>query len=145
MALEPALPRRRIFEDLASRYTCPLVYAVIKTGGKQERVEEGQRVAVELLGAGDGEEVSFSPVLVVDGATVLATPGELAGATVSARVVGGEKGPKVRGFVYKPKTRGRRKWGHRQHYTTIEVTAITAAAATPAKATKPATATAEEA
>ena len=114
---------------LGDLITCPVVYAVIKTGGKQERVETGQRVAVELLGAGDGEEVSFSPVLLVDGATVLATPGELVGATVSARIVGEEKGPKVRGFVYKPKTRGRRKWGHRQRYTTIEVTAITAATA----------------
>lgn len=103
------------------------MYAVIKTGGKQERVEEGQRVAVELLGLDDGAEVTFSPVLVVDGATVLATPGELEGTTVTARVVGEEKGPKIRGFVYKPKTRGRRKWGHRQHYTTIEVTGITTA------------------
>ena len=102
---------------------------MIKTGGKQERVEEGQRLAVELLGEEDGAEVTFSPVLVVDGATVLATPGELEGATVSARVVGEEKGPKIRGFVYKPKTRGRRKWGHRQHYTTIEVTGITTAVA----------------
>lgn len=102
------------------------MYAVIKTGGKQERVEEGQLVAVELLAAAEGDEVSFAPVLVVDGATVLATPGQLAGATVSARVLGEEKGPKVRGFVYKSKTRSRRKWGHRQRYTTIEVTGITA-------------------
>lgn len=101
------------------------MYAVIKTGGKQERVEEGQRVAVELLDVAEGEEVSFAPVLVVDGGTVLATPHELSGAKVSARVVGTEKGPKINGFVYKPKTRGRRSWGHRQRYTTIEVTAIT--------------------
>jgi len=101
------------------------VYAVIKTGGKQERVEEGQRVAVELLGIADGQEVSFAPVLVVDGATVLATTSERSGAKVSARVPGTEKGPKITGFVYKPKTRGRRAWGHRQKYTTIEVTSIT--------------------
>lgn len=98
---------------------------MIKTGGKQERVEQGQRVAVELLGVAEGEEVSFAPVLVVDGANVLATPGELAGARVSARVVGKENGPKIHGFVYKNKTRGRKSWGHRQHYTTIEVTSIT--------------------
>jgi large subunit ribosomal protein L21 len=104
------------------------VYAVIKTGGKQERVEEGQRLAVELLPASSGEEVSFSPLLVVDGATILATPGELEGASVSARVLGEEKGPKVRGFVYKSKTRSRRKWGHRQRYSTIEVTGITVGA-----------------
>ncbi len=82
-------------------------------------------MAVELLGEATGAEVSFAPVLVVDGESVLATPAQLTGAKVSARVVGEEKGPKVRGFVYKNKTRGRRSWGHRQRYTTIEVTANT--------------------
>jgi large subunit ribosomal protein L21 len=100
------------------------MYAVIQTGGKQERVEEGQRLAVERLGAAEGEEISLAPVLLVDGATVLATRAQLAGATVSARVVGEAKGPKVRGFTYKPKTRARRTWGHRQRYTTIEITGI---------------------
>ena len=102
------------------------MYAVIETGGKQERVEEGQRVAVELLSGAPGDEVSLAPVLVVDGGAVLATSAALSGAKVSARIIGETKGPKVRGFVYKPKTRGRRKWGHRQRYTTIEVTSITA-------------------
>ena len=98
---------------------------MIKTGGKQERVEEGQRVDVELLGVAAGEQVEFKPLLLVDGATVLSSPADLAGARVAARVVGETKGPKVRGFVYKAKTRGRRTWGHRQRYSTIEVTAIT--------------------
>jgi large subunit ribosomal protein L21 len=100
------------------------MYAVIKTGGKQQRVAEGQRLAVELLGADEGAEVTFTPVLLVDGTTVLAAPGELTGTTVSARVVGEEKGPKIRGFTYKPKSNNRRRWGHRQHYTTIEITGI---------------------
>ena len=56
------------------------MYAVIRSGGKQERVAEGQRVRVELLGQPVGAEVSLEPVLVVDGATVLATPAQLAGA-----------------------------------------------------------------
>jgi large subunit ribosomal protein L21 len=101
------------------------VYAVIRTGGKQERVEEGQTLSVELLRAGAGEEVSFDPVLVVDGSTVLSSRDQLSTARVSARVVGEAKGPKVRGFTYKPKTRARRSWGHRQRYTTIEITGIT--------------------
>ena len=101
------------------------MYAVIKTGGKQERVEEGQTLAVERLRASEGDEVSFSPVLVVDGSTVLSRPDELASASVSGRVVGFTKGPKVRGFTYKPKTRARRSWGHRQHYMTVEITGIT--------------------
>jgi large subunit ribosomal protein L21 len=101
------------------------MYAVIATGGKQERVAEGQRVEVELLGAEDGAEVRFTPVLVVDGDAVLATPDELANAVVSGTVVGTTKGPKIDGFTYKPKTNQRRHYGHRQKYTTIEITGIT--------------------
>jgi large subunit ribosomal protein L21 len=102
------------------------VYAVIRTGGKQERVEEGQTLTVERLSAAAGDEVSFAPLLVVDGGTVLSRREQLASARVSARVVGEAKGPKVRGFTYKPKTRARRSWGHRQRYTTIEITDISA-------------------
>lgn len=100
------------------------MYAVISTGGKQERVEEGQTLTVERLASRAGDEVSFRPVLLVDGGDVLAQPDQLRGASVSARVVGDAKGPKIRGFTYKPKTRARRKWGHRQTYTTIEITGI---------------------
>ena len=100
------------------------MYAVIRTGGKQERVEEGQRLDVELLGEDEGADVSFTPLLLVDGATVLAAPGELAQAQVTARVVGETKGPKIRGFTYKPKSNNRRRWGHRQRHTTIEITGI---------------------
>ena len=105
----------------------PLMYAVIKSGGKQERVAEGQRVRVELLGEPVGTEVSLQPVLVVDGDTVLATPAQLAGASVTAKVVGEEKGPKINAMTYKNKSNQRRRWGHRQHYATLEITAITAA------------------
>jgi large subunit ribosomal protein L21 len=100
------------------------VYAVINSGGKQERVAPGQRVRVELTGHAEGTEVELVPVLVVDGDRVLATPGELRGAAVSALVVGEELGPKIRAFTYKPKTRQRRRWGHRQRYTTVEITDI---------------------
>lgn len=100
------------------------MYAVIKTGGKQERVAEGQRLRVELLGRAEGDDVTFTPVLLVDDGAVVTGAG-LAGAAVSARVLGEEKGPKITGFTYKPKTRSRRHWGHRQRYTTIEITGIT--------------------
>ena len=98
------------------------MYAVIRTGGKQYRVAQGDRLDVERLDA-DGE-VSLQPVMLVDGDDVLATPQQLTGATVSARVVGDAKGPKIRGFTYKNKSNQRRRWGHRQHYHTIEITAI---------------------
>ena len=100
------------------------MYAVIKTGGKQERVEEGQTLSVEKLGLETGADVSFQPILVVDGTTVLARPDQLRASVVSARVVGESAGPKIHGFKYKPKARARRHWGHRQHYTTIEITGI---------------------
>jgi len=100
------------------------MYAVIATGGKQERVEEGQQVQVELLGAEDGADVSFTPVLLVDGDAVLATPDQLKGASVTGRVVGTAKGPKIDGFTYKRRTNQRRRYGHRQKYSVVEITAI---------------------
>ncbi len=108
------------------------MYAVIRTGGKQYRVAEGQRLDVERLPGGEGD-VSLEPVLVVDGEQVVAGP-DLSGATVSARVVGTAKGPKIRGFTYKHKSRNRRRWGHRQGYTTIEITGIATSGASPASA-----------
>ncbi len=100
------------------------MYAVIKSGGKQERVEQGQTLAVELLGAAQGEQVEFQPILVVDGETVLSRPEQLGAAKVSATVVGETKGPKIKGFTYKNKSRSGHSWGHRQKYTTIEITGI---------------------
>jgi large subunit ribosomal protein L21 len=98
------------------------MYAVIQTGGKQYRVEEGQQLDVEKVGADD--TVDLRPVLLVDGQSVLSTPDELAGASVTARVVGEAKGPKITGFKYKNKSNQRRRWGHRQQYDTIEITKI---------------------
>ncbi len=103
------------------------MYAVIKSGGKQYRVEEGEQLEVERLG--DAREVELSPVLVVDGDRVLATPQELEAARVSARVVTEARGPKVTGFTYKPKTNNRKRWGHRQRYSVVEITGITAGGA----------------
>jgi large subunit ribosomal protein L21 len=102
------------------------VYAVIRSGGKQARVAEGQRVDVELLGDDVGAEVELEPVLLVDGDRVLSTPAELARVTVTAQVVGEIQGPKIRALTYKSKTNQRRRWGHRQRYATVEITAISA-------------------
>lgn len=99
------------------------MYAIVSTGGKQYRVEEGQTLRVERLGD-PGSDVELRPVMVVDGEQVLATPDELSGASVSARVVEEGKGPKIDGFIYKSKSNNRRRYGHRQMYTTIEITGI---------------------
>ncbi len=100
------------------------MYAVITAGGRQERVIEGQRVEVDLLRATEGDEVSFPAVLFVDGDTVLATPDQLTGVSVTATVVGTAKGPKINGFTYKNKSNQRKRWGHRQKYDAIEITGI---------------------
>src|SRR5437016_7367321 len=98
------------------------MYAVIHTGGKQYRVAEGDRLDVERL---EGDEITLRPVMLVDGESVLATPAELGAAAVTARIVGEAKGPKIKGFTYKNKANERKHWGHRQKYSTIEITGIT--------------------
>jgi large subunit ribosomal protein L21 len=101
------------------------MYAVIKTGGKQYRVEQGQRLEVERLDGDRDGQVALTPVLVVDGDSVLATPSELSRSAVTAQIVGEAKGPKIHGFTYKSKTNNRRRWGHRQRRSVIEITDIT--------------------
>ena len=100
------------------------MYAVIASGGKQAKVAQGETVQVELLDAAEGAEVSLTPVLVVDGSTVLSTPDQLKGASVKGRIVGIAKGPKVEGFTYKRRTNQRRRYGHRQKYSVVEITSI---------------------
>jgi large subunit ribosomal protein L21 len=99
------------------------MYAIVKTGGKQYRVEEGQSLLVERLPAGDGDTVDLQPLLLVDGSDVV-DGDDLASVTVSARVVGHERGPKLRVVKFKPKRGYKRRTGHRQDLTRIEVTGI---------------------
>jgi len=99
------------------------MYAIIRTGGKQAKVAEGDVIDVELLHA-DGE-VEFTPLLVVDGkGKVFSGRDKLKTAKVTAKVVGSAAGEKIDIFKYKNKTGYRRRAGHRQKYTTIEVTKI---------------------
>ena len=100
------------------------MYAVIASGGKQAKVAEGEQVHVELLDAEQGSVVSLTPVLLVDGDTVLATPAQLSGASVTGKVVGWAQGPKIDGFTYKRRTNQRRRFGHRQKYHVVEITSI---------------------
>ena len=99
------------------------MYAVVATGGKQYRVEEGQKLQVERLSE-PGSDVALKPVLLVDGGDVLATREQLSAVTVSARVVEEVKGKKIDGFIYKSKSNNHRRFGHRQTYATIEITEI---------------------
>ncbi len=99
------------------------MYAVVATGGKQYRVEEGQQLKVERVGA-PGDTVELRPVLFVDGGDVLSTPEQLGKISVSAKVLEETKGQKIDGFTYKNATNQRRRYGHRQTYATIEITGI---------------------
>ncbi len=100
------------------------MYAVIASGGKQEKVTEGQQVALELLDGDEGSEVSLTPVLLVDGDDVIAGADALSGASVTGTIVGSTKGPKINGFTYKRRTNQRRRYGHRQKYTVVEINSI---------------------
>ena len=101
------------------------MYAIIRTGGRQYRVEEKQRVQVEKIEAEPGSTVDLTEVLALggDGGTRLGTP-LVDGATVTARVVRQFKGPKINGFTYKPKKHQSRRYGHRQQLTELVVETI---------------------
>jgi large subunit ribosomal protein L21 len=100
-----------------------MVYAIVKTGGKQYRVEQGQHLLVERLPADEGASVDLTPLLVVDGSDVV--DGDALGAvTVAARVIRHERGPKLRVVKFKPKRGYKRRTGHRQELTRIRITSI---------------------
>ena len=103
------------------------MYAIVKTGGKQYRVQQGQSLLVERLPVGDGERVSLQPLLYVDGSDVVDEADELSRVTVDARVVAHERGPKLRVVKFKPKRGYKRRTGHRQALTRLEVTGINVA------------------
>lgn len=101
------------------------MYAIIETGGKQYRVQNGDRIAVEKLNVADGEKVVFDKVLVMgDGAEAKVGTPYVDGATVEGNVVESGKGKKVIIFKYKAKKDYRKKQGHRQPYTLVEITAV---------------------
>jgi large subunit ribosomal protein L21 len=104
------------------------MYAIVRTGGKQYRVEQGCTLLVERLPVDDGASVSLEPLLYVDDSTML--DGDAAASVkVEAKVLGHERGPKLRVVKFKPKRGYKRRTGHRQELTRLEVSSITAPAA----------------
>jgi large subunit ribosomal protein L21 len=97
------------------------MYAIVKTGGKQYKVAVGDVVDVELL---DGDSVDLQPILVVDGSTVLSSVDDLAKVSITGNVLGETKGPKIKILKYKNKTGYKRRVGHRQRYSQVEITGI---------------------
>ena len=101
------------------------MYAVIRTGGKQYKVQVGDLIDVEKLGGDDGASLELEPLLVVDDdGNVTSAAADLAKAKVTASVVKSHRGTKIRVFTYKNKTRQRRTLGHRQSLTRLKVEAI---------------------
>src|SRR3954453_7238161 len=100
-----------------------MAYAIVKTGGKQYRVEQGQWLLVEKLDAEDGATVDLEPVLFRSDDTVFDADG-LKKITVKAKVLSQEKGEKLRVFKYKPKRGYKKRTGHRQKLSRIEITEI---------------------
>lgn len=103
------------------------MYAIIETGGKQYKVQAGDVVFIEKLDVEPEQEVVFDKVIVVgkDDGIVVGTP-TVAGATVTAKVLKNGKAKKITVFTYKPKKNEKRKLGHRQPYTKVEISAINA-------------------
>lgn len=102
------------------------MYAIIETGGKQYKVQQGDVLYIEKLNAAEGESVTFDRVLAVSKDGVLVTGTEAAGAAVTAKVEKQGKGAKLVVFKYKAKKNYRRKQGHRQPFTKVTIESINA-------------------
>ena len=100
------------------------MYAIVKTGGKQYKVAEGDVIEVEKLAGKAGDAVALTAVLLVDGADLVTDAAKLANAAVTAEVVAHTKGPKIRIHKFKNKTGYHKRQGHRQPLTQVKVTGI---------------------
>jgi large subunit ribosomal protein L21 len=102
------------------------MYAVIKTGGKQYRVSEGQKLRVEKLPGSAGDKITFGEVLLVSGDTPKIGQPLIKGASVAAEITAQARGEKLIVFKFKRRKNFRRKNGHRQLYTELKITGISA-------------------
>ena len=118
---------RRLTQRVQKKAGARIMYAVIETGGKQVRVQEGDVVFIEKLNVEADETVSFDKVVAVgaESGIKVGTP-YVEGATVSAKVLKNGKGKKIAVFTYKPKKGKRRAMGHRQPYTQVQIESINA-------------------
>jgi large subunit ribosomal protein L21 len=114
------------------------IYAIVRSGGKQYRVEVGSKINVERLAAAEGDKVELSDVLLLaDGGQVTTGNPTVAGAKVTAQVVEHGRSPKAVVFKYKAKVRYRRRTGHRQPFTRLAVEEIVAPGVESVEAVEP--------
>ena len=102
------------------------MYAIVRAGGRQEKVSVGDVLIIDKVTAQTGDTVDLTPLLVVDGSTITSDAAKLAKVKVTAEVVKPAKGPKITIMKYKNKTGYKKRQGHRQHLTQVKVTAIEA-------------------
>jgi large subunit ribosomal protein L21 len=103
-----------------------MAYAVIRTGGKQYRVAEGETIQVELLKGNPGDKINFDQVLMVSGDAPQFGKPLVSGASVQAEIVRQTRGPKLIVFKFRKRKRSRKKAGHRQNYTEVKITGVSA-------------------
>jgi large subunit ribosomal protein L21 len=102
------------------------VYAIVRAGGRQEKVAVDDVLLVDKLNDEIGATVTFPALMVVDGATIVTNATELAKFEVTAEVLAAAKGPKINIMHYRNKTGYKRRMGHRQPYTQVKITGISA-------------------
>jgi large subunit ribosomal protein L21 len=102
------------------------VYAIVRSGGQQQKVAVGDVIEIDKVEGATGDSVTLPVVLLVDGDQVTSDAKALGQATVTAEVLGATKGPKITILKYKNKTGYRKRMGHRQKYTQVKVTDISA-------------------
>ena len=100
------------------------MYAIVRCGGRQEKVALDEVVTVDKLPGETGSSITLPALLVVDGERVISDPAEVGRYLVTADIVGDAAGPKINMIHYRNKTGYRRRLGHRQHYTQVRITSI---------------------
>jgi large subunit ribosomal protein L21 len=103
-------------------------YAIVKVGGKQYRVEEGDSILVDRMSANEGDKVDLEPLLFADGDKSVLDSGDLGRVKIQAVVAGHEKGKKIHGLKFKPKRGYKRRYGARAHLTRLEIRQVKAGA-----------------
>ena len=104
-------------------------YAIVKVGGKQYRVEEGDSIVVDRMRADEGDKVDLVPLMFADGDKSILDPGDLGKIKVRATVTGHERGKKIHGLKFKPKRGYKRRYGARADLTRLEIADIKVGAA----------------
>ena len=119
-----ALSQPPQLSEESTEMSIQVVYAIVKAGGRQEKVSVGDVVVVDRLAGEVGDEIALVPLMLVDGDTVTTAAADLAKASVTAEILGEKKGPKINILKFKNKTGYRKRQGHRAKLTAVKITAI---------------------